>query len=314
VHYSIADGLVRGDIRSALRDRNGDLWFASAHGVSKFKPGEDRTVPPSRARITGFRIAGVPVALSEFGETEFGPMQFPSHQNSLQIDFAAMDYNVLAPLRYQFWLNEGRADQSKAWQDVGTNSTVYLANLAPGDFSFKVRALTPEGLPGEPASLAFAILQPFWRTWWFQLACAMAIAVLAYWARTRRLQQQLAVERVRSHIAMELHDDIGASLSRISVISEALKSHLQAGNQEVQRMLNDISDSSRRVVKDMADIVWSLDLRRDQVGELAGRLRAFGSDLLETRGVEWTVDAPPEKLHHSVPPALRREIYLVFKE
>ena len=79
-------------------------------------------------------------------------------------------------------------------------------------------------------------------------------------------------------------------------------------------MLNDIADSSRQAVKDMGDIVWSLDPRRDQIGELATRLRAFGSDLLETRGVEWTVDAPVEKLHQGVSTALRRQIYLVFKE
>ena len=303
VHYSAADGIVRGDIRSALRDRNGDLWFASSHGLSKFKPSEDRTVPPAPARIIGIRTAGVPFPLSEFGDTKIGPVRFSSHQNSLQIDFAATDYHVLAPLRYQFWLDhEVWTDQTQTWQDLGTTSTVHLVNLAPGDFAFKVRALTPDGLPGEAASLTFAILQPFWRTWWFQLACAMAIAGVAYWIHTRRLQQQLAIERVRSHISMDLHDDIGAGLSRISVIGEALKRHLRAGDDDVQRMLDDIADSSRRLVTDMGDIVWSLDPRRDQIGELASRLRSFGSDLLETRGVDWTVDAPNEELHQSIPP------------
>ena len=113
---------------------------------------------------------------------------------------------------------------------------------------------------------------------------------------------------------MDLHDDIGASLSRISVISEALKSRLQKGDEDVQRMLNDIAGSSRRLVKDMGDIVWSLDPRRDQMGELASRLRAFGSDLLETRGVEWAVEAPLEELHRRVPLDVRRQLYLVFKE
>jgi len=87
--------------------------------------------------------------------------------------------------------------------------------------------------------------------------------------------------------------------SRISVMGEALKSRLPARDEEVQKMLGDIAGSSRRLVRDMSDIVWSLDPRRDQIGELASRLRAFGSDLLETRGVEWTLDAPLEKLHHA---------------
>jgi signal transduction histidine kinase len=131
---------------------------------------------------------------------------------------------------------------------------------------------------------------------------------------THRVHHQVAIERIRSHIATDLHDDIGASLARISVIGEALKSHFWAGGEDATRMLNDITDSSRRLITDMSDIVWSLDPRRDHVGELANRLRAFGSGLLETRGVEWTVDAPLEKLHQSVTPDMRRQLYLVLKE
>ena len=113
---------------------------------------------------------------------------------------------------------------------------------------------------------------------------------------------------------MDLHDDIGAGLSRISVIGEALKSRLRAGDDDIQRMLNDIADSSRRLVADMGDIVWSLDPRHDRIDELASRLRSFGSALLEMRGIEWTVDAPDEELQRSVPLDARRQIYLVFKE
>ena len=252
VHYSTADGLVRGDIRSALRDRKGDLWFVSANGVSRFTPQEGRSTSPSHARITALRTAGVPFPLSELGETQFGPIRFSSHQNSLQIDFAATDYHAAAPLRYQFSLDRaGLAAADTAWQDAGLSSTVHLVKLAPGDYSFQVRAVTPDGPPGEPARLTFAILQPFWRTWWFQVTCAVSIAFFLYWLHAQRLQHQLAVERVRSHIAMDLHDDIGASLSRISVIGEALKSHLRTGDEEVQRMLNDIADSSRQTVKYM---------------------------------------------------------------
>lgn len=310
LHYSVADGLIHGDIRSALRDRNGDLWFVSSNGVSRLIPDEDRTVRPSPTRITGLRIAGAPLSLSEFGETKLGPMRVSSQRNSLQIDFAATDYHVLTPLRYQFLLD----GTSRTWQDAGTSSTVHLVNLAPSQYKFRVRALTPDGLPGEPASFAFTILPPFWRRWQFQLACALTIAAFSYWMHTHRLKNRLAIEKVRSRIATDLHDDIGASLSRISVIGEALKSNLKAGDAEVQRMLNDVTDSSRRLITDMGDIVWSLDPRRDQIGDLASRLRAFGSDLLEARGMEWRVEAPVDALRQTVPPDVRRQLYLVFKE
>jgi signal transduction histidine kinase/streptogramin lyase len=314
VHYTSADGLAPGDIRSALRDHNGSLWFVSSHGLTKFTPSDDRAAPPLRARIVGVRAAGVSLPLSAFGDTEIGPLRVSSHQNSFQIDFSTIDFRPGA-LRYQFQLErEGRMNADHSWQELGATPTVHLLDLSPGDFAFKVRALSSDGSSGEPAFLTFSILQPFWRTWWFQVGCALAIAGLAYWMHARRLQQQLAIERVRSHIAMDLHDDIGAGLSRISVVGEALKSRLRDGDEDVQRVLNDNGDSSIRLIADMGDIVWSLDPRHDRIGEIVSRLRSFGSDVLEKRGVVWTVNSPHEELDRSVPLEARRQIYLVFKE
>jgi signal transduction histidine kinase/ligand-binding sensor domain-containing protein len=315
VHYSSSDGLVRGDIRSTLRDRNGDLWFVSPHGVSRLTPGEDSGVAPARARITGFIAAGVPLPLSDLGESEVGPLRVSSHQDALQVDFVAIHDQMQAPLRYQFRLDrDGSAGATESWLDLGSTPTVRLFNLASGDYSLQVRALTRDGLSGEPALVTFSVLLPLWQTWWFQLACAMTVAGVVWRVRTRRLQQQLALQRVRSHIAMDLHDDIGAGLSRISVLGEVLKSRLRESDADVQGMLDDIADSSRQLVTDMGDIVWALDSGRDQMKDLASRLRAFGSDLLEKQGMEWTVEGAPDSLRRSLAPALKRQLYLVFRE
>jgi ligand-binding sensor domain-containing protein len=315
VHYSAADGLVRGDIRSSLRDRNGDLWFVSNDGASRFTPGDDRSSLPLPTRISEIRVAGVSLPVSEFGETKLGPMKFPPARNTVEIRFAAASYHLPSPLRYQFRLENSRQEDTRAtWQDLEHDSTVHLAGLAPGAYSFQVRSLSADGATGQPAIFTFIILQPFWRMWWFQVICGMTAVAIGYVIYSYRLRQQLAVERVRSRIATELHDDIGAGLSRICVLGEALKSGFSARDGEAAGMLEDITESSRRLVTDMSDIVWSLDGRRDQVGDLAARLRAFGSDLLERRGVEWSVDAPDEALQLHVGPDMRRELYLVFKE
>jgi ligand-binding sensor domain-containing protein len=315
VHYSAADGLVRGDIRSSLRDRKGDLWFVSNDGVSRFTPGDDPLKLPSPARISEIRVAGAPLPISEFGETKLGPMKFPPARNTLEIRFAAASYHLPSPLRYQFRLeNSGQEGTRTKWQELGHDSTVHLASLAPGEYCFQARSLSTDGATGEPAVVAFTILQPFWQMWWFQVICGMTAAAIGYVIYTYRLRQQLAIERVRSRIATELHDDIGAGLSRICVLGEALKSDLRINDRDAARMLEDITGSSRRLVADMSDIVWSLDARRDQVSDLAARLRAFGSDMLERHGVEWSVDAPDEALQLHVSPPVRRELYLVFKE
>ena len=315
VRYSTVDGLVGGDIRSAVRDRDGDLWFVSANGVSRFTPREDRALPPSTARIIGIRVGGVPRELSEFGEATVGPLRFRSHENSVQVDFAVIDFPVRAPLRYQFRLEHGGAGKrGDEWQDAGKDARVHLVGLAPGSYSLSVRAIAPDQVAGRPAVVMFAIQQPLWRTWWFQMACGAGIAIAVYAVHMHRLRTHLAIERIRGHIAMDLHDDIGAGLSRISIISEVLRARLPAGDDQVHDLLNDVAASSRGLVKDMGDIVWSLDPRHDDVGELASRLRAFGSDLLETRDTEWSVEAADDELRRTVPLDVRRQVYLVFKE
>jgi signal transduction histidine kinase len=79
-------------------------------------------------------------------------------------------------------------------------------------------------------------------------------------------------------------------------------------------MLAEMAESSRALVDGMSDIVWSIDPRRDNLGDVVARLRAFGSDVLESRGIAWTCEGPSEALHQHLTPDQRRQLYLIFKE
>ncbi len=94
LHYSEADGLVKGDIRSAIRDTHGDLWFASNRGASRVRPSADLKAPPPAVRITALRVDGNPWPGSDPGETELGPLEFSPRQNSLTVEFGAIDYST----------------------------------------------------------------------------------------------------------------------------------------------------------------------------------------------------------------------------
>jgi signal transduction histidine kinase len=128
------------------------------------------------------------------------------------------------------------------------------------------------------------------------------------------MERQLALERVRSRIATDLHDDIGASLSRIAVMSEAVKNRVSPEDSDSKRMLAEMAESSRLLVGGMSDIVWSIDPRRDHLGDVVSRLRAFGSDVLEPRGIRWVCEGPSDPLDQTLSPDQRRELYLLFKE
>jgi ligand-binding sensor domain-containing protein/signal transduction histidine kinase len=303
-HYSAADGLIPGTISTALTDRNGKLWFLSNRGLSRLDPAERPRSTPL-ARITGIRVAGEPYPISELGETSIGPLKFPSSRNSIQVEYSAVDYSS-DEIQYEFRLDGG----GKTWSGPDPNPAVQFANLAPGGYRFKVRAAGSDAA----ATLSFSITPPIWRRWWFQLATVVSMAAAAALWQRSRLRRQLALERVRAHIATDLHDDIGASLSRIAMMSEVLKTGMNTDGAGSQHALGQIADESRRLVGDMSDIVWSIDPRRDTMGDLVARLRSFGSGVLEPRGIRWTFDAGEYVLKHKLSPDQRRQLYLVVKE
>ena len=98
LHYSVHDGLAEGDIRSALCDRHGDLWFLSNQGLSRLRSAGERPPPPAVPRITEFRAGGKLELLSEFGETQAGPLRLEPEQSSIDINFLAISHRAAAPL------------------------------------------------------------------------------------------------------------------------------------------------------------------------------------------------------------------------
>lgn len=113
---------------------------------------------------------------------------------------------------------------------------------------------------------------------------------------------------------MDLHDDIGASLSRIAVMSEAIKTRVKTEDSAATSALGEIAETSRALVNGMSDIVWSIDPRRDCLADLVARLRAFGSGILESRGVRWTCDEVSGAGGYELSLDQRRQIYLICKE
>src|SRR4029453_15775368 len=91
------------------------------------------------------------------------------------------------------------------WTPPSDSRSVHYLSLAPGNYNLAIRAVSPEGLTSRPAQARFQIAPPVWQRWWFLLAMAAAgVSLLSFWHRSR-LERHLAIERVRSRIATDLH-------------------------------------------------------------------------------------------------------------
>jgi signal transduction histidine kinase len=127
------------------------------------------------------------------------------------------------------------------------------------------------------------------------------------------LERKLAIERTRSVIATDLHDDIGSSLARISVLSDVLRTQLGCGSDH-SPVIDQIATSARDVIEKMNDIVWAIDPRQDTLSDVVARIRRFASDVLDAKEIQWSFDTPPVSEELNLSLAQRRHLLLIFKE
>ncbi|MBV9675611.1 MAG: hypothetical protein JO185_04710 [Acidobacteriaceae bacterium] len=309
-HFSSSDGLSRGAVSLAYRDHHGALWFATDEGISRLMPAPDSVPLPPPVLITGLRQMGIPLPISALGERRVRGLELAPNRNQLQIDFVGLDFRPGTVLRYQYKLD--RADRT--WSAPTSERTVNYASIAPGSYRFLVRAINSDGISSpEPAAVMFIVLAPVWRQWWFLALCGTAAALAIYAVHRLRLQQLLAVERIRTGIATDLHDDVGASLSRIALLSEVARMDAARGG-GVQESLSRIADISREVIDAMSEIVWATNPQRDRLSDLANRMRAFAEDMLVPRDIKFVLQAPALSEDSKIGPKLRRQLFLIFKE
>lgn len=309
--YTSADGLVPGEVQASFRDHSGALWFGTSAGLSRLlsQPAHPPSPPP--IVITSLRVAGVPQPSSELGEAEISGLRYQANQNDIEVRFVSLAFAPGETLRYQYML-EG-ADSE--WSPPSPQRSVNYANLPPASYRLLVRAINSEGIvSSRPASIAFRILPPVWMRWWFQLMAAAVAGAAIYWLHHYRVTQLLELERVRTRIATDLHDDIGSSLSQIAILSEVANRHVVGTQPQLAESLTDIAGISRELVDSMSDIVWAIDPERDRFGDLVHRMRRFASDVFSPRDIRLGFQVPVGEQDLQMGADLRRQIFLIFKE
>jgi ligand-binding sensor domain-containing protein/signal transduction histidine kinase len=304
-HYTQADGLARGELRDILFDRDGVLWCATSQGVSLLIPEAQSNSTRQPVLIRGLRVRGMPFPLSDLGAAFLPGLTFAPDQNQLQIDFATVAFEPGEVPHYQYRLEPPDPD----WSSPSLERTVSYSNLAPGQYRFQARLA---GAQSPAAVMEFTVLAPLWQRWWFRAALLCAALGLLYWLHRYRIVRLLEMERLRTRIASDLHDDIGSGLSQIAVLTEVARGPGHAG--DLDAMLGNIGALSRELADSMRDIVWSVNPDRDYLRDLLQRMRRFASDVLTGKNIDFGFHASPGGEADRIPIDVRREVYLIFKE
>jgi len=247
----------------------------------------------------------------------------PPRSGPLEIRWTLAQLSAPERLRFRYRLS---GLGSGAWVDAEHQRTALFTYLPPGDYRFEVAAAGADGpwLPA-PASLAFTVRAAWWETSWFRsgvgLLGALVLAALVKFAvkrrmraRMRRLEQENALERERTRIARDMHDELGASLTRIALMSDLAAGDAHLLPPETGRQLGAIAGAARTVSGTLDEIVWMVNPSNDTLERLVGYLAESAGEFLASTEIGLTLDLPEQVPAYTVPSVVRHHLVLVVRE
>ncbi|HEV9035879.1 MAG TPA: two-component regulator propeller domain-containing protein [Puia sp.] len=284
----------------------GRLYNGGHGGFFYFLPGGiDPYGRPPRPMITSISVNG-----NQRIPDPDSTAEFHSQENDISIRYAAVDLTDGHTTRYAWRL----LGADTAWVMADRQRQINFSRLAPGKYTFLVRAATGNGVWNPvPAAFSFRIYPPFTQTPGFYTLLFLAIASLAWLLYRYRRRQTQRSRQIRSEISRNLHDEVGANLTNISLSSLLARRQLH-NDEAVSQLLERIYQDSQQVSESMRDIVWSIDPNIETLGEALPRMLHYASGLLEAKDIGLEAAVAPEVEQLKLNMHQRRDIYLIFKE
>jgi ligand-binding sensor domain-containing protein/signal transduction histidine kinase len=321
--YGTGDGLPTIECSGGLqpagsKTTDGRLWFPTTKGLVVVNPQNVRTnqtVPPV---IIERLLVDERVAFD--GVTPL-TLQISPGRHRFEFQYTGLSYINPDKVRFRYRLH----GLETGWVDAQQKRVAYYDYIPPGTYDFQVIACNNDGIWNETgAKINFAVRPFFWQTWWFRIfggGVILAVGGVVMWYDTRRrmwfklerIERQRALENERSRIAHDIHDDLGSTLTRITMISESV----QGGSRNPQEAEADfklIYDTARELTRAMDEIVWAVNPKHDTLESLVNYLQKFAQDFLNSADVRCLVDVP-----FLIPPwpmtaETRHNVFLAFKE
>ena len=255
--------------------------------------------------------------------------QIPGQPLSLRHDQRSLSFNVAVPsftdesqVRFSYLL-EGSTDAQ--WSAPSHQTAINFVNLPPGKYTLHVKARFISGLyPDVTGEYVFVIRPPWWQTMGFRVTVVLLLAAGIGWGIRRYTQKRLeaqrillegrqAIEKERTRIATDMHDDLGAGLSRIKFLSDTIGIKQQR-QQPIEEEIDGIREYSKEMIDKMGEIVWALNQKNDLLSDLLSYTRSYAAAYLMQAGIRSRIDLPEEFPNSVVSGEFRRNVYLAVKE
>lgn len=310
-HYTHSDGLPGNEYNagSFLELRQGEFVFGGISGLLVFHPDSvhESGFQPQVA-LTSFAVLNEQV----YEGIDLNVMEqitLSYKQNFFSFEFASLDFSDPRKNRFMYKMEGIDAE----WILSGGRNFASYTKIDPGDYLFRVRGTNSDGeWSDHEISIGVVITPPFWQRWWFRGAVIVALLMGFYSIHLYRIQRVREIERLRTRIASDLHDDIGSALTRISVHSQQIMAQKELNS--IKLSTGKINELSRDTISTMSDIVWSIDARNDTLADFLSRMQDLTHNLLSEKEIDVSFRHHGMEGRRPVRVEVRQNLYYIFKE
>jgi len=291
---------------SGLRDRRGRLWFSTIEGIAVIDPATFSTnqVVPT-AMVEDAVLDERPAAREPDGS-----ITVPAGTAAIELAYTA--FSLMAPAKVRFRYRLAGFDNS--WHDVGARRVAYYSRLPPGQYTLEVLAANNDGLWSvRPATTRLVVLPFFWERAGVQAAGLGVLLVITgvivngiAQRRSRRrladLERERALDRERTRIARDLHDDLGSRLTHIALLADT------------EAAPGRVSAAARTAAETLDELVWTVNARQDTVEGFANYAARFAEEHVTAAGLKLRLQFAPDLHAFELLSETRRHLYLAGKE
>lgn len=275
------DGLFSSDTYDLIFKDN-SLLIATSEGICRFNFNTTASAPSSPPNLVLYNV--------KINDKLYSIDKIPP----LDPDIKLIRINFIAPVstKPDLVLYRYKTHKNQTWQTTNANYLEF-ANLAPGKYNIEIQAKKYNSLWSQSYYVAFEIVPPIYAKWWFIcLMVLFSIAIVTMIVRNilnRRFERKLfdlkqkeAIEEERKRIASDLHDDIGAELTHINLLSQIMNRIPADEIIEKTKIIQKLEQSSSEIAAKLSDVVWTLKSEESNIEVFAEHLRAYSTSINET--------------------------------
>lgn len=309
------DGLSNNEFNrlSSFKDKKGRYYFGGVNGINVFYP-EDllkETLPPNPilTEVAIFDTSKDTLLVQENKLGQLKQIVIPPSTAYFKINFTLPHYVNADKNQFQIKMEGLGSD----WQYLGREHSIRYNYLPAGNYTLKIKGADSRGNWSESSrDLKIVVQEVFYKTWWFMLLCFVVLTGLAVAVSRYQLYQRLKVEKIRTKLSSDLHDEVSGLLSGIAMQTDILQMTVQEDKNKER--LKKMGITSRSAMSRMSDVIWSIDSRKDHLEDLLHRMQGHAEEILTPLQIKYNIEKKNLNTQKKLPIDLRQNLYFIFKE